>query len=404
MANALDPLGEYNQLLARNQNALLPGTGAVGMARNRLAADARNPRPWLDRAATATMAVPGLGDVLGLASDAAYMTANEEARTPANFGLAALGALPFVPGITNKLRPLLDDPEKLRDVPNVPQSNLERFAPPKGDPETIARLYEPENVERVQRLARQGAEAGGLSWYNTEPLRLAAIDVLGEAEGNAFHRAFMNRVAATSPRSTVSDNIKRASYFQTRHAQGVPVDVMQQPPKPYGHLAHKTHAPMIETLDQGGEFAPLKQPKASSFAENLSGNYAPVTADAHLVRGIGLQKKSGKPETGAPSNTQYRGVEEFGKRMAAELGMEPAQFQSSLWMGAAEETGVRNPQIFMQAFNDSLEKTAAARNITATQALRDFLRGKAPLLGLSGTAAIVANGLYGSEADDDGSM
>lgn len=44
--------------------------------------------------------VPGIGDVLGLAADANRFRTEPESRTPLNFGLSALGLLPFIPNIT----------------------------------------------------------------------------------------------------------------------------------------------------------------------------------------------------------------------------------------------------------------------------------------------------------------
>lgn len=55
------------------------------------------PQGLLDTAALATMPVPVLGDAVGLGADAYRLAKNPSERTPLNFGLAALGALPLVP-------------------------------------------------------------------------------------------------------------------------------------------------------------------------------------------------------------------------------------------------------------------------------------------------------------------
>lgn len=55
------------------------------------------PQGLLDTAALATMPVPILGDAVGLGADAYRLAKNPEERTPLNYGMAALGALPFVP-------------------------------------------------------------------------------------------------------------------------------------------------------------------------------------------------------------------------------------------------------------------------------------------------------------------
>lgn len=52
----------------------------------------------LDAAALGTAPVPIVGDAIGLAADVRRLAKNPEERTPMNYGLTALGALPFVPG------------------------------------------------------------------------------------------------------------------------------------------------------------------------------------------------------------------------------------------------------------------------------------------------------------------
>lgn len=52
----------------------------------------------LDAAALGTAPVPIVGDAIGLAADVRRLAKNPEERTPLNFTLAGLGALPFVPG------------------------------------------------------------------------------------------------------------------------------------------------------------------------------------------------------------------------------------------------------------------------------------------------------------------
>jgi len=47
----------------------------------------------------ATSVVPGLGDATGLMSDALMYYDDPESRTPGNFALSALGALPFIPSL-----------------------------------------------------------------------------------------------------------------------------------------------------------------------------------------------------------------------------------------------------------------------------------------------------------------
>jgi len=55
------------------------------------------PQGLLDAAAMATSPFPIAGDVVGLLADGHRFATQPETRTPLNFGLAALGLLPFIP-------------------------------------------------------------------------------------------------------------------------------------------------------------------------------------------------------------------------------------------------------------------------------------------------------------------
>ena len=61
------------------------------------------PQGLLDVAAMASTPVPVIGDVLGLAADAKRLYDNPSERTPLNYGMSALGLLPFVPAGMTKL-------------------------------------------------------------------------------------------------------------------------------------------------------------------------------------------------------------------------------------------------------------------------------------------------------------
>jgi len=103
--------------LLRNYN----GEGAATSNLNMLAQGlrSRNKEPmnklkpvtmqdFLDNAALATSPLPILGDVVGLGADAYRFGTDPSSRTPLNFGLAALGALPFIPSGLGNLKKSVD--------------------------------------------------------------------------------------------------------------------------------------------------------------------------------------------------------------------------------------------------------------------------------------------------------
>jgi hypothetical protein len=93
-------------LLEQQNDSLLPVTANPKMLAQALKAR-QQPRKQLDgqglldTAAIGLSPIPGVGDVLGLAADASRFYNEPESRTPMNFGLAALGLIPFVPPLVS---------------------------------------------------------------------------------------------------------------------------------------------------------------------------------------------------------------------------------------------------------------------------------------------------------------
>ena len=84
--------GLLNQPATANPNMLAQALKARQQPRKQLTGQG-----LLDTAAIGLSPVPVTGDVLGLAADASRYINDPSSRTPLNFGLTALGALPFVP-------------------------------------------------------------------------------------------------------------------------------------------------------------------------------------------------------------------------------------------------------------------------------------------------------------------
>ena len=88
------------------ENSLLPVTSNRNMLAQALKAR-QQPRNQLtgqgllDTAAIGLSPVPVIGDAIGLAADASRFYNEPESRTPLNFGLAALGAIPFIPPLVS---------------------------------------------------------------------------------------------------------------------------------------------------------------------------------------------------------------------------------------------------------------------------------------------------------------
>jgi hypothetical protein len=73
--------------------------GSVGAPGGLLAPPTQKPTNYLRGLLGAASFAPGIGDAAGIAADAQMYLTDPSSRTPGNFALSALGALPFVPSM-----------------------------------------------------------------------------------------------------------------------------------------------------------------------------------------------------------------------------------------------------------------------------------------------------------------
>ena len=280
------------------------------------------------------------------------------------------------------------DLSNLADVPEgVPQRDLPVYEPPRGPGKVSREFLTEENMDRVDEVVKRGMLEGGLEWYNTSPIRAAFMDELGDEGAQAFGR-FMDFVAATSPRSKVSENIKRGSMMYHMDNQGTFHGGLTNAdmPKGYGHLAHETQMHNLRNLAGGGSYDSVTNPKTSRFSQNLQGNYRPVTVDSHNHQLITGKNKS-------PNTSDYQSFEATQQDRAGRLGIHPAQYQASAWIGGAEETGVANAKPFTELFDVRVRHTADKMGISPMEVMKKFVRGEIPLMGITMMAGVPTAGV-----------
>lgn len=310
-------------------------------------------------------------------------------------GLATKARLPAAsdlpaPNIGQGSAAPLFDYSHLADVPNVPQFDLPRFAG-KGPTERAQAVADPANLARVNEMAAAGIPLGGREWYNTQPLMEAFQEHLGTEQGQREYRRYLDYVAATSPRSAVPQNIRTASYY---YAQPEGATGSFPPPNPYGGLAQKLWQQNLTKLQSGGEISSLTNPKPPSFGQNLQGNQQPVAVDTHNARALGYLQ-GGVGEEGKVTKADYGTLESIQQEQAARMGLSPAQYQASLWLGAGNETGLRSPaEPFLATLEARVRHTATVRGETPQQTFQKFITKQAPLLALPA-------GLLGMQAVPD---
>lgn len=335
----------------------------------------------------------------------------------------------------------LFDLSRLNEVPPVPQFDLPRYEPPRGVSARATDLLNDRGVrDKMAAYIERGVEMGGPQWYNTEPLRERFVAELGPDAGNAAYQRYMDYVSATSPRSSVDDNIRNGSFYYWLEDKGVAPSQLPLNPYPYGHLAQNLHRQNAGTI-LGGGWDVFKNPKPPSFAQNLIGNQRPGTIDAHATKAPAMisedprwlatqyRQKVGVDEQGAdvfanlkpremyqsgdlsmedalkrpvfwegqPAPNEYAALEKYYRDLGQEQGLTTAQAQASSWVGAGDLTGLGTaPLPFMSLFDNVLLRTAAARGEAPLTTLNKFIRQQAPLLGWGAAGAAGAGGLLSS--------
>lgn len=319
----------------------------------------------------------------------------------------------------------LFDYSRLHEVPDVPQFDLPRYVPKKGVSDRTKDIVGDRGVfDKVASIVQSGKEMGGDKWYNAEPLRQEFVHHHGEDEGNRRFRKYMDFIAASSPRSSVPENIRNASYYYHLAAtgQGMP-KVGDKNPQPYGHMAQKLHQLNAQRVSGAG-WDPLNNPKPASFVENLVGNQRPGTIDTHAFRlpamvaedprfletalvskkggdKRNIQKevasgqmsmadalKQGSAWQAVPKDNEYGALEDFYRRVGKELGLTTAQTQASAWVGGGKLTGLASDESkpFLRFLEDRIRLTADKRKMDPKDVMKGFIKGDITLFSTGGAA------------------
>jgi hypothetical protein len=146
--------------------------------------------------------------------------------------------------------------------------------------------------------------------------------------------------------------------------------------------------------------SPLTDQKSASFVQNLRGNQMPLTIDRHNTRLLGVTGARGQP-VDAPPRQGYGFLEGLQQEEAPRQGMTPAQYQSSAWIGGAEQTGVRSRQSpFLDMIEARILLTAKKLDLKPEEVLRRFIRGEIPLWSFGGAAAAGITNDAGERGDE----
>lgn len=318
---------------------------------------------------------------------------------------------------TNPGAGTLLDMHRLAEVPPVPQRQMPRVVPPRGPSARMVDALGRRDVRKtINDTVERGIAGGGLEWYNTEPLRERTLAVTSDP--NAYPR-LMDLVAATSPRAKVPDNIRTASYYNYLLANDLPIP--DKPAGGYGSVAQKLHRDNARGVAGLGGWDVFKNPKPASFSSDLQGNQINVTIDTHNMRlpaiasqdprflmGSMVGEKGAEPVNPAqmykngeitinealtrptywvskPQPNEYGYYENWQQKQAKRMGISPAQYQASMWLGGGDATGLGSaPEPFLHTFESRVRYTADRMGLDPETVLEQVVAGKIPLLAEGG--------------------
>lgn len=231
-------------------------------------------------------------------------------------------------------------------------------------PDRLDEFLTPENLAKQKELMKKGVELGYDKWYHTGGI-IDSFITHNPSDGFGVVKDFMGYGAGMSPRSTVAQELKRASYLNFMKKKGYDVSTFTHEdfPPGYGHKLNANHMKLVGDYEKYGMPGDPTNPiKAPSYFVNKMGNFEPYTIDGHDYHALTGKKAS-------PKANEYPYIEEAESKLARELGLDPAEGQSAKWgvLGAVDD-----PRNLTAALNMRIAKTATETGLPEEEVMKQL--------------------------------
>ena len=254
-----------------------------------------------------------------------------------------------------------------REQTALPRYTQTPTGKPVARPPSLRKILSPRAEKFNRELMRKGKEMGFDKWYHTGGIKDTFMDY-NPSGGEQVFEDLMSFGAGLSPRTKVAQEIRRASALNYMNKRGADVSNMTHDmfPPGYGHpLTQSTQAPLIKKYMETGIVGDPKNPmKAPSYAQNKMGNFKPYTIDTRDFELLTYNPRTGKSLKRGPTKQEYPYIEEAQSSWAADLGLEPAEGQSSKWGAGEELVKGSDSRNLTSAFNQRVAKTAEHHGIS----------------------------------------
>jgi len=138
----------------------------------------------------------------------------------------------------------------------------------------------------------------------------------------------------------------------------------------------------------------MREDDAAQFVSKLEGPKPKVTFRPQQWQksgSISMEEALDRPNFWAsvPNDNEYGYYEKWQQDQAKKMGISPAQYQASMWVGGGEDTGLGSTaEPFLKTFEARIKYTADRLGVSPETVLEQMLAGKTPLLAKGGSVDV----------------